>query len=144
MREVINSIIAGISIALNQEFGDGCKNYTEEVKQGLEEPCFFISCIHPTHKLLRGRRYLQENMFCIQYFPADEGRAKEECHAVAGRMFSCLEWITADGALVRGTGRNAEIEDGILNFFVNYDLLFRRAEDTSPMEEISENVSAKG
>ncbi|MDE7298556.1 MAG: hypothetical protein K2N94_06965 [Lachnospiraceae bacterium] len=141
---MINSIIAGISIALNKEFGDSCKNYTEEVKQGLEEPCFFISCIHPTHRLLRGRRYLRENMFCIQYFPADEGRAKEECNAAADRMVSCLEWITVDGALVRGTGMSAEVEDGILNFFVNYDLLVCRAEDADPMEEISESVSAKG
>ncbi len=141
---MINSIIAGISIALNKEFGDGYKKYTEEVKQGLEEPCFFISCIHPTHRLLRGRRYLQGNMFCIQYFPADEGQAREECNAVAGRMFPCLEWITVNGVLVRGTGMNTGIEDGILNFFVNYDLLVRKAEDTGPMEEISENVSAKG
>ena len=141
---MINSIIAGISIALNQEFGDGCKNYTEEVKQGLEEPCFFISCIHPTHKLLRGRRYLQENMFCIQYFPQDKRQANEECNAVADRLFFCLEYVTVTGDLVRGTKMRSEIVDGVLNFFVNYDLFVYKRTEENPMEDISSSVSAKG
>ncbi len=141
---MINSIIAAISIALNKEFGDGCKNYTEEVKQGLEEPCFFISCINPTHTLIRGRRYFRGNAFCIQYFPAVHGREREECNAVAERLYSCLEWITAAGNLVRGTKMRGEVVDGILNFFVDYDLIVCRPEDMNPMEEIVENVSAKG
>ncbi len=141
---MINSIIAAISIALNKEFGDGYKNYTEEVKQGLEEPCFFISCINPTYTLVRGRRYFRENSFCIQYFPAAHGQEREECNAVAERLYPCLEWITAAGDLVHGTKMRGEVVDGILNFFVNYDLLVCRAEDTDPMEEISESISAKG
>ena len=142
---MINSIIAGISIALNQEFGDGCKNYTEEVKQGLEEPCFFISCIHPTHKLLRGRRYLQENMFCIQYFPQDKRQANEECNAVADRLFFCLEYVTVTGDLVRGTKMRSEIVDGVLNFFVNYDMfVYKMSESVPAMEGVSTETSVKG
>jgi len=39
---------------------------------------------------------------------------------------------------------NAEIVDGVLNFFVNYDFYVYKKEDTVPMEELSESVSVKG
>lgn len=44
---MINSIIEGISISLNAEFGDNYTTYTESVEQGLKEPCFFVFCINP-------------------------------------------------------------------------------------------------
>ena len=66
---MMNSIIEAISVALNEEFGDGYKIHMEEIRQGLKEPCFFIQCLNPTHELFLGKRYLQSNQFCIQYFP---------------------------------------------------------------------------
>ena len=66
---MINSIIDSISIALNAEFGDCYKNYKEEKKQDLEEPCFFIQCLNPTQRLFLNKRYFRKNQFCIQYFP---------------------------------------------------------------------------
>lgn len=47
MTDSVNLITDAISIALNGEFGDGYTNYTENVKQGLKEPCFFISVSTP-------------------------------------------------------------------------------------------------
>ena len=45
---MLNNVIAGIAIALNEEFGDDYEIYTEEIKQDLKEPCFFITLlIHP-------------------------------------------------------------------------------------------------
>lgn len=140
---MIHSIVSGISVALNREFGDGCRIYAEEVKQGLEEPCFFISCLRPAYRSLCKNRYFRENLFSVQYFPAEVGREREECHEVAERLFSCLEWICVGGVPVRGTKRNIEFTDGVLNFFVNYDLLVRREEKPERMEEIAEEVSVK-
>lgn len=37
---MIDEIIAGISLALNAEFGDDVKIYPEQQKQGFEGPCF--------------------------------------------------------------------------------------------------------
>lgn len=141
---MINAIIKAISIALNKEFGDGYTNYTEEIRQGLKEPCFFISCINPVNRLFLNKRYFRENQFCIQYFPAGS-RRKEECNSAAERLFSCLEYITAAGDTVRGTKMKYEISDGILNFFVNYDLFVFKADETLPaMEELEKDVSLKG
>jgi len=141
---MIKKIIDGILAALSEEFGDEYTLYTESVMQGMKEPCFFVFCINPTNRLFLGKRYFRENQFCIQYFPADKDRAKEECNAVAERLFSCLEYITVTGDLVRGTKMKYEVVDGVLNFFVNYDLFVYKVAASDAMEEISENVTVKG
>lgn len=142
---MINSIIEAISISLNEEFGDDYTNYTEEINQGLKEPCFFISCLNPTQKLFFGKRYFRENQFCIQYFPFDKMREKEECNDVAEKLFDCLEYINVTGDLVRGTKMKYEVTDGILNFFVNYDMfVYKKTDPPDVMEELSKNVSMKG
>lgn len=141
---MINSIIESIGVSLNAEFGDEYIIYTESIEQGLSEPCFFLFCINPTSRVFLKNRYFRENQFCIQYFPADKDRAKEECNAVAERLFLCLEYITVTGDLVRGTKMKYEIVDGVLNFFVNYDLFVYKVVTPDVMEEISENVTMKG
>lgn len=50
----INSIVEAIGAALSEEFGDEVTVYAEEIKQGLLEPCFFISCINPSDRQLLG------------------------------------------------------------------------------------------
>ncbi len=141
---MINSIIESIGVSLNAEFGDEYIIYTESIEQGLSEPCFFLFCINPTSRVFLKNRYFRENQFCIQYFPDDKDRAKEECNAVAERLFLCLEYITVTGDLVRGTKMKYEIVDGVLNFFVNYDLFVYKVVTPDVMEEISENVTMKG
>lgn len=141
---MINSIIESIGVSLNAEFGDEYIIYTESIEQGLSESCFFLFCINPTSRVFLKNRYFRENQFCIQYFPDDKDRAKEECNAVAERLFLCLEYITVTGDLVRGTKMKYEIIDGVLNFFVNYDLFVYKVVTPDVMEEISENVTMKG
>lgn len=141
---MINSIIESISISLNAEFGDEYTTYTESVEQGLNEPCFFVFCINPTNRVFLGKRYFRENQFCIQYFPANKKRVREECNAVAERLFSCLEYLTANGDSVRGTKMKSEMVDGVLNFFVNYDMFVYKAAASDAMEDLSQEVSVKG
>ena len=142
---MINSIIEGISTALNAEFGDKYKIYANELKQGLKEPCFFISCIKPTSRRFFNRRYFREQPFCIQYFPESRNRETEECNDVTDRLFLCLEYITVTGDLMMGTKMRSELVDGVLNFFVNFDLFVKINPDEIPvMAELSQTVSAKG
>ena len=119
---MINSIIEEISVSLNEEFGDGYETHMEEIKQGLKEPCFFITCLNPTTELFLGKRYFRTNQFCIQYFP-ETNEKQRECNGVAERMLQCLEYITIYGEdkPIMGTKMKYEVVDGVLNFFVNYD-----------------------
>lgn len=143
---MINSIIEAISVSLNSEFGDGYEIHMEEIEQGLKEPCFFIFCLNPATELFLGNRYFRTNQFCIQYFP--ESREKQrECNGVAERMYDCLEYIMMDGDTnpIRGTKMKHEVVDGVLNFFVNYNLFVYKVTESVPvMEEIAEEIHVKG
>lgn len=140
---MINSIIESISISLYTEFGDDYTIYTESIEQGLQEPCFFVFCINPTNQLFLGKRYFRENGFCLQYFPKDENQAKQEENAVAERLYSCLEYISVSGKLLRGTKMKYQIVDGVLNFFVNYDFFVYKTVDLNIMEKLSKDVTVK-
>lgn len=144
---MINSIIEAISISLNTEF-NGNENiyemHMEEIKQDLNEPCFFIQCINPTNKLFFGKRYFRENKFVIQYFPETDA-VQRECNNVAERMYQCLEYITLcnEDVPIRGTKMKYEVIDGVLNFFVNYDCFVYKIETETAMENLESNTNVK-
>ena len=129
---MMNSITEAIGASLYGEFGDRYRIYREAVMQGLEEPCFIISPLEPGARQFVGRRYFRENPFCIQYFPR-QGNANEECSAVAERLFSCLEHVTAEEGLMRGSGMRYKVVDGVMSFFVNYDCFTRKTGEEEPI-----------
>lgn len=141
----INKIIDGISEALNKEFGDAYEIYTEDIEQGLQEPCFSIVLLQPAMNQVLGKRYFKPNSFCIHYFPKNKNEAKSEINDVTERLFNCLEYIEVDGDLCGGTELHAEPADGILNFFVNYNLfVYKEREKTPYMETHEYKTSVKG
>ncbi|MCM1234109.1 MAG: hypothetical protein NC489_28740, partial [Ruminococcus flavefaciens] len=81
-----------------------------------------------------GTRRLQKNSFVIQYFPEPEKDRKGECYSVGEKMFECLEVIRVDGFFLRGTEMKFEFEDGILHFFVDYNVFTRKVEQKETME----------
>lgn len=142
---MINAIIESISIALSAEFGDRYEISRESKRQNLREPCFFIQCLNPTGELFFWKRYFRKNQFCIQYFLEDELHGNRECYAVAERLFSCLEYLDVGGDPVMGTKMKYEVADGILHFFVNYDLFVYKVDESVPvMGEVSSETHVKG
>ncbi len=137
---MINIIIDAISITLHDEFNTDDKNhykiYTEEVLQGLKTPCFFINALNPKEDLFRDNKYKQINQFCIQYIPNDScTEKKHECNEVRDKLFNLLEYITiceldskenTVKSLIRGKEMHGEYSDGVLNFFVNYDIFVKK------------------
>lgn len=143
---MINSIIEAISTALDAEFNASSEVYEihmVEIKQGLEEPCFFIACLNPTTELFLGKRYFKSNSFCIQYFPKSPKDKMRECNEVAERMNWCLEYIIVNGDKFRGTKMKYEIVNGVLNFFVNYDCFIYKVGETTMMGEMVSDTSVK-
>jgi hypothetical protein len=139
-----NGIIEAVSMALNEEFGDDFKIHMEEIRQGLEEPCFFITRLNTSSERFPGKRYKITTPLHIQYFP--KGReTQRECNDVADRMYDCLEYVTAPGddKPVMGTKMRHEVVDGVLNFFVNYDFFVQKAEQTDAMEEMRAETEVK-
>lgn len=145
---MINSIIEAIGISLDEEFNSEAGKiyaiYKNADKQGLEEPCFFISCTNCAQKLFFNRKYFREHTFRIQYLPGN-GQNKEECSAVMERLFYCLEWLTVTDSPVMGTKMRGEIVDGVLNFFVNYDMyVYYERTENPPMENLQHATLTKG
>lgn len=139
---MISSIVAGISRALDAEFGELCTIYTEEVEQGLKEPCFFISCLNPTVRPFLGTRYFRRSQFCIQYFPV---QGNLECNSVAERLLWTLEYIKIGDDLFRGTEMRYEVVNGIVNFFVNYNcFIYRQESKDDAMETVDIRTETKG
>ena len=151
---MINRIIDAISLTINHEFNElgdkSYKIYTEEVRQGLKTPCFFINALDPNEDLFRGNRYKEINQFCIQYIPSDSSNEKKyECNEVREKLFSMLEYITiieideeenTHNTLIRGSKMHGEYVDGMLNFFVNYDMFVKKKEnETDKMDSCDYN-----
>ena len=116
----------------------------EEIQQGMEEPCFFISSISPAFRRYMGKRYLRQNQFAIQYFPESKDSPNAECNEAAERMCWCLEVIQADGGAVRGSNMKYEIVDGVLNFFVDYDCFVYKTRQQARMEKMESDTEVKG
>ena len=117
---MIQEIINGISIAINNAFGDDYDIYTESIEQGLKEPCFFITPIAPNRERILGKRYFSKNTFCIHYMP--KNNKNEECINVSEKLFDILEVLDTDLGLMLGTNLRAEIANGMLHFFVDYNV----------------------
>lgn len=137
---MLNKIIIGISQALDAEFNSENEGYiihTENVEQGLEEPCFFIFSLNPSSKQLVGNRYERKYPFDIHFFPNTElvdgvSTINNQINEVTERLFTALEYITVDNSLVRGTSINAEIVDNVLHFFINFNMIVKK--ETEPID----------
>lgn len=141
---MINKIIDGICIALNNEFGDSYEIYTESVEQGLKEPCFFINSLNPTNAQFLNNKYERTQPFCIQYFPSSSEK-NYECNEVLEQLNQCLEYISVSDNLTRGTEMHGEMVDGILNYFIHYDFFVIKQEDAEErMGEFKHKSKVKG
>ena len=142
---MVNNIIDGISIKLNQVFGDGTRIYSETVKQGLEEPCFFIAVLNPSQaKMIKGR-YFRQHPFDVHYFPTNTDGKNKEIQSVASQLLDGLEYITlTNGDLVRGTNMNYEVVDGVLHFFVQYNMYIKKIEVSDDMETLTIETDVEG
>ena len=48
-----------------------------------------------------------------------------------------------NGDVLHGTSMSYEVEDGVLHFFVNYNLTLRRPSEETPMETLDVDVEPK-
>lgn len=140
---MLNEIIKGISMALNAAFGDGYEIYQNDVEQGLKEPCFLIAVLKPDISPLQKNRFMSRNPLDVHYFPTS-GRNNAELFTMAGDLMECLEFITLpNGDVLHGTSMSYEVEDGVLHFFVNFNLTLSRPSEETPMETLDVDVEPK-
>lgn len=119
---MINRILDGLSNALYTEF-PACAIHSEQVKQGLEEPCFIISVINSLEKPLLKDRTQREIQFVIHYFTKGDN---SERYDIASRLYQKLAFVNLlNGDVVRGWDLSHEIVDEVLHFYVTFKPIVR-------------------
>lgn len=137
---MVNNIMDAISIKLDSEFNadsDGYRIYADtDIIQDLEEPCFFIAVLQPSQKPYIMGRYYRAHPFDVHFFPATN-YDNTELTGVADRLFEVLEYVTmTNGDMLRGTDMNYNIEDGVLHFFVSYNMFLKTENTEESMETL--------
>lgn len=122
----INDVVDAIAIKLHEVFGDSYTIYTESIEQDFQEPCFFVALLELDQTQVVGNRYHKTNPFDIHYF----GSGNIDAHTTAGKLMNEMEYIECvNGDLLRGTKMRARVEDGVLHFFVNYNMHVYKVKD---------------
>ncbi|MGX4600415.1 phage tail terminator family protein [Faecalimicrobium sp. JNUCC 81] len=119
---MVNSIIDGISMKLNEIFGDSYEIYSEARDQGFNEPCFFISLLNSTNTPKLKNRFYREYTFEIRYFPSLSNKKNKEINDINEKLINGLEYISLNESLVRGSKINSEVFSNVLHFFINYNV----------------------
>lgn len=133
---MLNDIITGIAKALGTTFGSEFRVYKNDVKQGFTEPCFFVATLKPDQKTLLGDRSIWRFPFDIHFFPKDGG-TNEELYNVAEYLMFGLRYITLpNGDMLRGTSISYEVVEGVLHFFVNYNMIVNIPKELPTMETL--------
>lgn len=112
-----NDVRYAVHAALDAAFPD-IEIHGEEIKQGLNPPCYFVRLLQPAHTHELGRRYMRYHPVLVRYFPAG---GNQEMYGMAEQLTEALRQIVVVGHPVRGTGMRFEIVDGVLHFFVDYN-----------------------
>jgi hypothetical protein len=137
----------GIAKALKKEYPSHVV-HIDKVEQELNAPAFFIKNLVSGQEQKSDVRYQRNHSFDIHFFPSGTTGTTREIQEVAARLYMVLEYITlqesVDGgtekSLIRGTGMNYETVDGVLHFFVDYNLFILKK---IPKEPHMEDLRAK-
>lgn len=134
---MLKETVIAISQALQDTFGDGYPVYVEDVEQDLDNHCFMIKMLNPSQSLIAGIRYESRQPFDIHYFTSDAG----ELPSVIEKLYDCLEYIIVEGDMVRGTDMKTETVDGVLHFFVDYNVfVLKKNTDDVKMDDLETEV----
>ncbi len=151
---MVNEIINGIAKAVKTEFPESKKIYIDEIEQGMAEeinrPCFFIAFLEANQEQHLGRRLWREHSFDVHYFPQNEDAPSREINGVLDRLRLALRFIDvkedsgAGVSKIAGTDMRHEVVDGVLHFFVSFNLfVLLPAPDEPYMETVDHKQRIK-
>ena len=135
---MINEIMDAIAIKLHEVYGDEYEIHQNDIKQGLQEPCFLITLIDSEKENLLNLRSKRLLPFDILFFSSSGKNRVSDTLMNELDMIKCI-----DGDLLHGTKMGSEIIDDVLHFFVSFNYIaVVKEEETGSMEtlEVSSNT----
>jgi hypothetical protein len=139
---MLNKTFIGIAQKLNEVFGDDYKVHIDKIEQDLQAPCFYIKALKPSNEQKLGNRSERVQPFDVHYFPLAEAYTVE-CMDMVEKLYDALEYITVGTDLVRGTKMDVDLQDGVLHFFVNYDMFVLKTVVGETMGTMQSDVDLK-
>lgn len=139
---MLNEILDGVNRKLKELFGRDTVIHTDPVEQGLTEPCFFVGFIEPSERPMIGQRYYRNIGLYIQYLPGRQTQINRELYRVSDVLTDGMEYIALkNGDLLRGSGRSSKITNGVLSFFVSYNMFIIKPKEQAPgMDDIESEI----
>lgn len=128
-----NKLIDGLCTHLHRLTGHAI--YTEHGKNNIDFPCFFVRLIEDKITQDLGDRYIVDSQFDIQYFhnESDEIDDVYRIHEIGDALYFELEYVRLDeNTIVRGEDMHYRITDGVLHFFVTYEVHILKKRDKLP------------
>lgn len=117
-----NEFITGIAQKLSDSFGFTV--YTDKIKQGFTQPCFFIQIIESNSRRIISDRFSVGCVLDIHYF--SKSNNIKDLLAVADKLLEVLDIISLEDTDIRGTQMSHNIVDNILHFMVSYKTFILR------------------
>jgi len=136
---MINATIEAIAAALHAEYPN-IDNEIEELEQGFESPCFFITSLSPSRSEVVGNMYTFDGTYIVQYFPK-EGKA--EINDVVDTLNTILDCITINGKLTWRKSMTSETTDNVLTCTVRYADQYYIPESGDDMESLTINTEGE-
>ena len=131
---MVNKIVEGAASALFEAMGEGYPIYRDDLRQGLEPPCFLILSVGPSLAPHPSGIKLLTVPLDISYFPSDSGD-NAEMYRVGLTVMDAVELIPlSEEKKLRGLRRSMEIVDGVLHISVTYEAFLRKDQEIDPME----------
>lgn len=126
-------ILDGITRALRSEFPKQ-QIFDDEIRQGLNPGAFNVILVNASQQQIVGERYRRIPLFDVLYYPKC---GREECLEIADRLSLLLNVISLpEGDLIRSTGLEFEIIDGVLHFYVRYAHYILRTTEEETMDDL--------
>lgn len=129
MIQVKKNIVAGLA----ERFGIPVRD--EVTEQGFDKPCFFVKDLSSTHTKEVGDYQRSVYFFDIHYF-TDAEWANEACEKMNQELIK-LFWFF-EPLRKRPTSMAGEIRDGVLHFFVDFQIRYQVSLAESEKMEVLE------
>lgn len=138
----INDLRIGINHVLDVEFPN-IRICNEEIKQGFEEPYFFIKVLNSSQNKELNGRYKKSVYFDIHYF-ANKGDINNDYLTMVDKLYELLEYIPICNDIYRATNMEHKVIDGVLHFFLQFNYkIFKQVEEVPKMKTLYKEAGFK-
>lgn len=132
VNSVVNEVVIGMATKINKIYNKKYPIYTDNEEQGLDKPCFFIKYLNGDENReigLQDRFYKDKLNFVIIGYTEDGNT--EILNDMIDNLYE-LEYIElTDKTLLRAEKLHPKIEDGVLHFFIDYEIFIKKEDATT-------------